>query len=202
MKYLLPILLIILSSIAHAQKSEPVDYTQLKPEHFTTLTHHQAFYDEHTKQNYRVINNERSKGVEIEVMKNGKSRYVKHGAFYNYYEGHKTRLKTYNYGKQDGVDESYNRKGVVKFLYHYKDGVKHGQHEQRNDKDEVVTEVTYENGKKEGLQTDYYNEKLLFTKNWKNGKLHGEHLQYNHKGKVVAKKTYNDGKKVGKTIFH
>lgn len=202
MKFILILLFFAISTVAYAQKSELIDYTQITPEHLSKLKDKMTFVDKHTNETYRVINRESSKGLEIQIIKNGMPRFVKHGVYYVYYEGYKVGLTTYHYGKRHGVKESYNKEGVVSFHSTYQNGIKQGPYQQRNDKDQLVNEVNYLDGKKHGEELSYYNEKIHFRKDWVNGKRHGNILQYNSKGKVVAKTVYAEGKKVGKTIWY
>ncbi|MEM1088134.1 MAG: hypothetical protein AAGH90_10415, partial [Pseudomonadota bacterium] len=119
----------------------------------------------------------------------------KHGTYYHFYDGYMSEMITYNYGKKDGLNEKYNRKGVVKFSYQWKNNVKHGPWEQRNDRDEVVVEGTYANNSKEGPEKTFYRGKLEFLKHYENGRLHGELLQYSTRtGEVVERKIYVHGK--------
>ena len=111
------ILSLILSCISLA--SEKFDYTKIKPEHYKDLKHNSEFTDE-TGNNFRILNSDSTKGLQIQVIENGKKKWKRHGAYYRFYNGKLTELITYSYGKKDGVRESYNKKGVVNFRDLYK----------------------------------------------------------------------------------
>lgn len=191
---LLPFILVFSQSVW----SSSFDYTQIKPEHYEKLEHRSEFTDK-DGESFRVENTDSSKGLSIQLSVNGSKKWKKHGVFYRYYEGRMTEMVTYSYGRKDGLRESYNKKGVVKFRSYYQDGKLHGNWEQFNDKGKLVEQCNYVKGLKQGKLYSYYNGKVDFVKDYVDGKLHGEVLQYNSKEKLVSRTKYSKGKQVGKT---
>tara|TARA_R110002096_G_scaffold368322_2_gene561547 strand:- start:551 stop:1165 length:615 start_codon:yes stop_codon:yes gene_type:complete len=204
MKVLLFSIASILATLTvSAQTSEKIDYSQVKPKHFNELVDKALFTDKTSLETYKVVNREYTKGLMIQITNNGKSKFVKHGAFYKFNKGIKIELITYEYGKKSGLREVYNKNGVTNTREQYRNGKKDSLREEFNDEGKLVSEVPYSQGKKNGDKKSYYNGKLNFKTTYANGKKHGEALQYNTStGKIVSRKTFNAGKKVGETILY
>lgn len=197
MKYLLIILTTLaFAQFAAAQNTETINYSNLPVEAFDKLEDGSQFVDQTTFETYKITNTERQKGLSIQTNVNGNTRYVKHGVFYSFYNGKKSELITYDYGKRDGIQESYNDKGITKFQHVNKNNQKEGLSKQWTDRGELVRETPYVGGRKNGTDKQYRSGKLIFKTEYVDGKRHGTHLQYNDAGKEVARKTYVKGKVV------
>ncbi|MGH1371235.1 MAG: toxin-antitoxin system YwqK family antitoxin [Cellvibrionaceae bacterium] len=195
------IVFIVALSFSSGLWSAPFDYTKIKPEHYKDLKHRSEFVDK-DGQSFRIENSEYSKGLYIQVVKNGSKKWRKHGVFYSYYKGKMTEMETYSYGKREGLRESYQGKGVINFREYYQNGRRHGSWEQFNSKGKLVAQCNYSNGDKQGKYYSYYNGKVDFEKDYVDNKLHGEVIQFNSKGKIVARTQYSKGKQVGKTQWY
>ena len=67
-----------------------------------------------------------------------------------------------------------------------------------DEKTQLNFKRTYEEGKKNGSDEDYYSNGQLSNKEtWKDGKQHGPYERYYENGKLIFKGTYKDGKKDG-----
>lgn len=147
---------------------------------------------------FKIKNSNSSKGL---FIKQGK-KWIKHGNWYNLYNGRITRKTEYNFGKIHGTREIYHKNGKVQFEDQYVKNIKQGVSFQYREDGTKVYECPYVNGYKDGVKIEYLrNGKILFKKHFKKGKLNGEVIQYNSKGEIVAKTQYKQGKKIGKTIW-
>lgn len=177
------------------------DYTKVKPEHYAKLKNKSQFTDKQGD-TYKVKNTKYKKGLYIQIIENGRSKWKKHGRFYSVSSssGKTTGFVTYHYGVKEGPAESYNSEGQVKFKKYFKNNKLEGPWQQFTDKGKLFEERVYVNGKKHGKQITYHsNGQPNFTSTYVQGKREGESYQYNDKGKLIAKKVYVNGKKIGKT---
>lgn len=179
------------------------DYSQLQPEHFLKLKHQSQFID-HAGDTFRIENTVTRRGLYIQQTINGQKRWRKHGVFYVFTRtGWLASMTTYAYGLKEGLEQTYNRKGVVKFKAYYQKNYRHGPQTRYNDMGEKISECHFDRGLKQGKQYDYRQGKLLYETDYVDGKRHGESLHYDiESGQLYSRKLFRKGKQVGKTQWH
>jgi hypothetical protein len=95
MTKVLTLLFIIFASVvgnqANAVEKQKLDYSKLKPEHFSNLEHKMEFSDDEGN-SYRVLNTDRNRCLEIRVTVGESKRWRKHGACYTFSRGKKTSV--------------------------------------------------------------------------------------------------------------
>lgn len=181
-------------------QNKKFDYKNLKPENFKNAqVKDGAVFNDKDGNTFKIKNTEGLKGLRLK--QDGK--WLKHGAFFSFYNGRLTSMTTYHYGKKHGPYEKYHANGKVQFEYSHKNNLREGNWRQYRDDGTIYEECTYKNGKIEGVKITYHtNEKKKFVNNYINGIRNGESLYYNDEGKLVSKSNYKMGKKVGKTQWY
>jgi antitoxin component YwqK of YwqJK toxin-antitoxin module len=194
---LLPALFVVIH--VNAQETE-FDPNKLKSEYFQDKDVKDGLvFDDKKGNTYKIKNSEYNKGLYI---KQG-SNWLKHGAFYTYYNGKVNSKTMCKLGKREGLSEKYNSNNGIKRRCNFKNNLKNGVDQFYQDDGVLFEEKTYKNGLAEGTRTEYYsNGQEHFVTLFSNDKRHGESLQYDKNGKLLSKTEYKEGNKIGKTVYY
>jgi antitoxin component YwqK of YwqJK toxin-antitoxin module len=106
----------------------------------------------------------------------------------------------------DGVFYTYNRSLHIENIFCMKDGVKEGYSKgfkwnERLNKNELIFEANFSNGKINGIYKNYWEEKLLQTIPYENGVKEGEAIFYDAEGNEISRGVYKQGEKYEGTFY-
>ena len=126
---------------------------------------------------YNIYNNKL-----LEIGKNGNGKeYYDNGKYQfigQYLNGNRWNGKGYNYkGKEEFIIKCGNGKGKEYDYYGF-----------------ILFEGEYKNGKRDGIGTEYSNNKIIFEGEYKNGKKNGKGREYNGKDYLLSEGIYLNGK--------
>lgn len=101
---------------------------------------------------------------------------------------------TYNFNTYTGVYTEYYLGGQIQEKYFLLNGIKEGPYIKFNNKNQIVLNCNYTNGKLQGEHNTYSDGKLGLKCHYKSGKLHGKYYAYNYEtGQITLECDYVDG---------
>ncbi|MDR2938227.1 MAG: hypothetical protein LBU92_04725 [Prevotellaceae bacterium] len=125
---------------------------------------------------------------------NYRGKNTKQGAWKYYRDEQLVMTESYENGLLQGVQELYYPNGKVYERKHFKDGKEDGIYEQIDVRGLPVFEMMYKAGVQSGLARYYYNNnQIRIEGRYENGVRTGEWIFYEPNGKVERKTTYTNG---------
>ncbi|MBO5039172.1 MAG: hypothetical protein J6C85_06955 [Alphaproteobacteria bacterium] len=104
---------------------------------------------------------------------------------------------------QDETKFSYDETGMLRRITPYKEGQKNGLEQKFDAQGNVIAEINYKNGLKDGYANGYFpTRQNAFRKRYVNGKVEGKLTCYFPNGDVAAEFSYDNGIKNGPAVIN
>jgi antitoxin component YwqK of YwqJK toxin-antitoxin module len=196
----LAVLLLVVLACARPAFAEVIDVMSMQPDFYSKPA--KKDYTDSAGRRIRIENTDAAKGTYIEVTENKNKKWKLHGVYYEYTDKILRVKTTYSMGVKDGLREEYTAKKKLLFRKNYKNDLYQGKYQQFNDKEELVLDIDYVDGKRHGKQCRYSKNIKTLETDFVNDLKHGELLGYTDKGKLLYREKYEKDKQVGDTQWY